>query len=378
MIRKLTDCCSIEDIPGGDKKFRFSGRLDRKSVPAIIEAALKSMHANPPSKVTADLSGVSYLDDFGVLALERIREAAAESQASFALEGLGAKAKEILALFRFDERKKREAAKRRRKPGLMVGVGRATIDQLLDLRFQVAFVGSVLLCCLHLMLHPRSLRWEDTLESMKKTGADALPIVALIGFLLGLIMAFMSSVQLKQFGANIYVASLVALAMVRELGPIITAIIVAGRSGSAFASEIAAMKISDEVDALYTMGFDVTRFLVAPKIIAALLVVPILSIFANLFAILGGLTVGVLMLDLTAGAYMDQTFKSFTAFDFWFGLFKSAFFALVIAWMGCLRGFQARGGAEAVGKATTSAVVSSIFLIILWDSIFAVIIQYWG
>jgi len=336
------------------------------------------MHANPPSKVTADLSGVSYLDDFGVLALERIREAAAESQASFALEGLGAKAKEILALFRFDERKKREAAKRRRKPGLMVGVGRATIDQLLDLRFQVAFVGSVLLCCLHLMLHPRSLRWEDTLESMKKTGADALPIVALIGFLLGLIMAFMSSVQLKQFGANIYVASLVALAMVRELGPIITAIIVAGRSGSAFASEIAAMKISDEVDALYTMGFDVTRFLVAPKIIAALLVVPILSIFANLFAILGGLTVGVLMLDLTAGAYMDQTFKSFTAFDFWFGLFKSAFFALVIAWMGCLRGFQARGGAEAVGKATTSAVVSSIFLIILWDSIFAVIIQYWG
>lgn len=378
MIRRLTEGCSIEDIPGGDKKLRFSGRLDRKSAAAVIEAAVESMHANPPSKVTADLSGVSYLDDFGVLALERIREAAADAGASFALEGPGAKAKEILALFRFEEREKREAATRRREPGLMVGVGRATIDQLLDLRFQVAFVGSVLLCSLHVMMHPRSLRWEDTLTSMKKTGADALPIVALIGFLLGLIMAFMSSVQLKQFGANIYVASLVALAMVRELGPIITAIIVAGRSGSAFASEIAAMKISEEVDALYTMGFDVTRFLVAPKIIASVLVVPILSIFANLFAILGGLTVGVLMLDLTAGAYMDQTFKSFAAFDFWFGLFKSAFFALLIAWMGCLRGFQARGGAEAVGKATTSAVVSSIFLIILWDSIFAVIIQYWG
>ncbi|MBN1103455.1 MAG: ABC transporter permease, partial [Deltaproteobacteria bacterium] len=185
-------------------------------------------------------------------------------------------------------------------------------------------------------------------------------------------------VQLKQFGANIYVASLVALAMVRELGPIMTAIIVAGRSGSAFAAEIGTMKVSEEVDALFTMGFDPTRFLVVPKLIAALAVVPFLTLFSDLFAILGGLLVGVLMLDLTMSSYMAQTLKTLTLFDFTLGLVKSAVFALLIAWIGCLRGFQVRGGAAAVGQATTSAVVSSIFLIILTDSVFSVILRYWG
>ncbi len=213
---------------------------------------------------------------------------------------------------------------------------------------------------------------------MKKVGVDALPIVGLISFLLGLIMAFMSSVQLQQFGANIYVASLVSLAMVRELGPIMTAIIVAGRSGSAFAAEIGTMKISDEVDALFTMGFDPTRFLVVPKILASVITVPILTLFSDLFAIMGGLVVGVFMLDLTTNAYMTQTLKTLTLFDVFWGFLKAAVFALLIAGIGCLRGFQVRGGAAEVGQATTSAVVSSIFLIILADAVFAVILRYWG
>jgi phospholipid/cholesterol/gamma-HCH transport system permease protein len=213
---------------------------------------------------------------------------------------------------------------------------------------------------------------------MKKVGVDALPIVGLISFLMGLIMAFMSSVQLQQFGANIYVASLVGLAMVRELGPIMTAIIVAGRSGSAFAAEIGTMKISDEVDALFTMGFDPTRFLVVPKIVASVITVPILTLFSNLFAIIGGLIVGVFMLDLTANAYVAQTLKTLSIFDVFWGFLKAGVFALLIAGIGCLRGFQVRGGAAEVGQATTSAVVSSIFLIILADAVFAVILRYWG
>jgi phospholipid/cholesterol/gamma-HCH transport system permease protein len=213
---------------------------------------------------------------------------------------------------------------------------------------------------------------------MQRTGVDALPIVGLISFLLGLIMAFMSSVQLQQFGANIYVASLVSLSMTRELGPIMTAIIVAGRSGSAFAAEIGTMKISEEVDALFTMGFDPTRFLVVPKIIASVIVVPLLTLFSDVFAIFGGLVVGVSMLDLTASAYIDQTIKTLDLFDVFWGFLKSGVFALLIAWIGCLRGFQVRGGAASVGQATTSAVVSSIFLIIVSDSIFSVILRYWG
>ena len=138
------------------------------------------------------------------------------------------------------------------------------------------------------------------------------------------------------------------------------------------------MKISEEVDALFTMGFDPTRFLVVPKIIASIVVVPLLTLFSDVFAILGGLIVGVFVLDLTTSAYMTQTIKTLSLFDVSLGFMKSAVFALLIAWIGCLRGFRVRGGAESVGRATTSAVVSSIFLIIVTDSLFSVILRYWG
>ncbi|MEA3280449.1 MAG: ABC transporter permease, partial [Thermodesulfobacteriota bacterium] len=199
----------------------------------------------------------------------------------------------------------------------------------------------------------------------------------LISFLLGLIMAFVSSIQLQDFGANIYVASLVALVMVSELGPIMTAIVVAGRSGSAFAAEIGSMKISEEIDALYTMGFDPTLFLAVPRIVASIIVVPILTLFSDIFAVAGGLVVGVLMLDLTPTSYMSQTLETLTLFDVSWGMLKSSIFAVLIASVGCLRGFQAGGGAASVGNAATSAVVSGIFLVILFDSIFAVIRCYW-
>ncbi|MFP3928998.1 MAG: MlaE family ABC transporter permease, partial [Desulfobacteraceae bacterium] len=218
----------------------------------------------------------------------------------------------------------------------------------------------------------------DALLTMQKTGVDALPIVGLISLLLGMILAFMSSVQLKQFGADIYVASLVSLAMVRELGPVMTAIIVAGRSGSAFAAEIGTMKVSEEVDALFTMGFDPTRFLVVPKMLAIAFMTPFLTLFADLFAIIGGLLVATTLLDLTINAYISETIRFLGVKDIIWTFIKSVSFAFLIAWIGCLRGFQVRGGADSVGRATTSAVVSSIFLIIVADSVFAVIRVYWG
>ena len=260
---------------------------------------------------------------------------------------------------------------------MFLRLGEGAFRQASDLRFILSFIGSVCLAVIHIIRHPKSLRANDTISEMEKIGVDALPIVCLISFLMGLIIAFMSSVQLRQFGANIYVASLVSLAMVRELGPIMTAIIVAGRSGSAFAAEIGTMKISEEIDALFTMGFEPTRFLVLPKLVAALITVPILALFSNIFAIMGGLVVGVFMLDLTTNSYITQTIKTLTIFDISLGFFKSGVFALLIALVGCLRGFQVRGGAAAVGQATTSAVVSSIFLIILSDAVFAVILRYW-
>jgi phospholipid/cholesterol/gamma-HCH transport system permease protein len=211
---------------------------------------------------------------------------------------------------------------------------------------------------------------------MKRAGVDGLPIVGLISALMGLIMAFMSSMQLRQFGANIYVASLVAMAIVRELGPMMTAILVAGRSGSAFAAEIGTMMVNEEVDALVTMGYNPIRFLVVPKILASIVVVPILTIYADLIGVIGGLLVGITSMDLTLNAYMQQTIKSIRMFDVWSSLIKTVCFSLLISGIVCYRGFQVRGGAEAVGEAATSAVVSAILLIIICDSAFAIMLHY--
>ncbi|MEW6669600.1 MAG: MlaE family lipid ABC transporter permease subunit [Thermodesulfobacteriota bacterium] len=368
----------VKETPEGDMTLHLWGRLDVSRSSALLQELDAFFRKGPPAALSVDLSRVTYLDDFGALVLVELKRMMIAAKRSFRLQDPTPEVQELLHVFRFDSLGDGLAISRKRTPGILVRLGDAAIRHADDMRYLVSFIGSVCLALVYVCMHPKSLRMEETFSSMQKTGVDALPIVSLISFLLGLIMAFMSAVQLKQFGANIYVASLVSLAMVRELGPIMTAIIVAGRSGSAFAAEIGTMKISEEVDALFTMGFDPTRFLVVPKLIASVVVVPLLTLFSDVFAILGGLLVGVSMLDLTTGSYMAQTLKTLSIFDFNLGLIKSVVFAILIAWIGCLRGFQVRGGADAVGRATTSAVVSSIFLIILTDSIFSVIVRYWG
>ena len=366
-----------DDRKGGLTLF-LSGRMDSANAGAMLRDLGPLIHTAAPVSLTVDLSGVTYVDDFGVLVLIQLRHMVAAQKGAFSLVHVTARVREILSLLHFDDLTEKVPLARKQTPNLFIRLGEATLRHMNDFRYLTSFTGSVFLALLYVCRHPRSLRGEDTILAMQKTGVDALPIVGLISFLLGLIIAFMSSVQLRQFGADIYVASLVSLAMTRELGPIMTAIIVAGRSGSAFAAEIGTMRISEEIDALFTMGFDPTRFLAVPKIIASLVVVPLLTLFSDLFAILGGLVVGVLMLDLTANAYMAQTFVTLTPFDVFLGVLKSAMFAFLISWIGCFRGFRVRGGAAGVGEATTSAVVSSIFLIILTDSLFSVILRYWG
>ncbi len=361
----------------GALTLHLQGRMDATTAADTI-AGIKSILQPPlPTALTVDLAKVTYLDDFGALVLVELKKLMVSPKSRLHIKNADQRVKEILSILKYDESGASATIVRKATPNLFIRLGEGVFAQVADLNFIFSFIGSVCLSLIHVILHPRSLRLDDTFLSMKKVGVDALPIVGLISFLLGLIMAFMSSVQLQQFGANIYVASLVSLAMVRELGPIMTAIIVAGRSGSAFAAEIGTMKISDEVDALFTMGFDPTRFLVVPKIVASVITVPILTLFSDLFAIMGGLVVGVFMLDLTTNAYMAQTLRTLTLFDVFWGFLKAAVFALLIAGIGCLRGFQVRGGAAEVGQATTSAVVSSIFLIILTDAVFAVILRYW-
>ena len=361
----------------GEIRIDLKGKLDVRTAPAMRGELLSTVQQAGNGTVVANLSGVSHLDDFGALLLSELRQRVESEGRTFFIESVPEKVDQILSLVHFDDESVCRPLPRIERVGIINRLGQTALRHAFNTRYMVSFLGSALLSLLKVLIRPSSLRWGDVLTQMEKTGVDALPIVGLIGFLLGLVMAFTSALQLAQFGANIYVASLVALAMVSELGPIMTAIVVAGRSGSAFAAEIGTMRISEEVDALFIMGFHPTMFLAVPRIVAAMLVVPLLTLFADLFAIAGGLVVGVFMLDLTAHSYIAQTLKTLTLFEVMWGLFKSFIFAAIVSWVGCLRGFQARGGASSVGNAATSAVVSAIFLIILFDSVFAVIRSYW-
>jgi phospholipid/cholesterol/gamma-HCH transport system permease protein len=367
----------IEEKGKGHVIIYFNETIDINTTASLYESLIPAITRKRPSLLTLDLSRATHLDDYGMLAVLDLQTAVTAKGGTFQMVNAAAHIRETFERAIRTRDVECTLFKKDRVPNIFVRFGDATLRELYNIRYMISFLGSVVLGFLHILFQPKSLRVEDTITHMKKTGVDAVPIVGLISFLLGLIMAFMSSIQLRQFGANIYVASLVALAMVSELGPIMTAIVVAGRTGSAYAAEIGTMQISEEIDALFTMGFNPTLFLAVPRVLAAVIVVPLLTLFADFFAITGGMVVGVLMLDLTPGSYINQTLETLTLFEVFWGMLKSVIFALLIAWTGCLRGFQVRGGAASVGNAATSAVVSSIFLIILFDSIFAVIRSYW-
>ncbi len=354
----------------------FNTDLTVQSAGRILRDLNDTIRSELPRQLILDLTRVSVIDDYGALVVSELRNLIEESGGIFQIRNTQPEISPILNQFDFNRISTVAPLKGKTSLNFFVRTGEMTLERLFNLRYMVSFLGSVTMALIHVLLHPRSLRVNDTISLMEKTGVSALPIVGLISFLLGLVIAFMSSLQLEQFGANIYVASLVAVAMVSELSPIMTAIVVAGRSGSAFAAEIGTMRISEEIDALFLMGFAPTLFLAIPRLLAAIIVVPLLTLFADIFGIFGGLVIGFSLLDLTLNAYIRQTLEALTLFEVLWGLSKSVVFAALIAWVGCLRGFQTRGGADAVGNAATSAVVTSIFLIILFDSIFAVVRSY--
>jgi phospholipid/cholesterol/gamma-HCH transport system permease protein len=333
------------------------------------------MNQVTPSKLLVDLSNVEYLDSAGALGLLQLEDRAKARSIPFQFDNVSEEAKRIMSLINREALTTKPLVSEK-KSNVIEQIGDGSLKIFNDFISIITFSGDLITALIYSFIHPRSIRWEDLFFYMKRAGMEGLPIIGLINFLLGLIIAFMSSLQLKQFGANIYVAQLVGVAMVTELGPIMTAIIVAGRSGSAFAAEIGTMKVNEEVDALVSMGFDPTRFLAIPKVLAAMLVVPVLTLYADFFGIAGGLVVGVLGLDLTVYTYVQETMKVISITDIVKSLIKSVVFAMLIAGIGCQRGFQVRGGAEAVGSATTSAVVAAIFLIIVTDSAFAILFTY--
>jgi len=266
-------------------------------------------------------------------------------------------------------------AKAPKPPGFFAQVGTSTIGVYEATRDIFTFVGEVVLSILGVFRQPKTGNYRDVFRIAERAGADAVPIVLFINFLVGFVMGFQGAKQLKMFGANIFVADLVGLSVTRELGPLMTAIILAGRSGSAFAAELSTMKVSEEIDALRTMGFGPIRYLVFPRALGLMLVAPVLTILADFVGILGGLLVGVTSLDLGVRGYIVETRHAVTAWDFNSGLIKSVAFALVIALISCQQGFSAEGGAEGVGRKTTSSVVTSLFALVIVDTLFTMVFR---
>jgi phospholipid/cholesterol/gamma-HCH transport system permease protein len=355
-------------------KLAIVGRLDSSTTGKIWREAMAAVSEAKAASVVVDASGVEYCDGSGIALFVQLGLRQHRAGGNFAVQGLRAEFQELL-----DDCAPENFARLENPPAqdtrFSAEVGAAVVDVWRDLHALIGFVGELACALGNVTLHPRSIRWRDTFRVAETAGVNALPIVALISFLVGLILAFQAAVPLRQFGADIFVANLIALSMLREMGPLMTAIILAGRSGSAFAAELGTMKVREEIDALKTMGLDPVRFLVVPRVIAAVVMTPLLTVFADLLGLMGG-SVVMLSLGFPLITFFHQVQYAVTYGSLLGGLLKSFVFGILVAAIGCLRGLQTQTGASAVGESTTRAVVSGIILITVTDGIFSVVYYY--
>jgi phospholipid/cholesterol/gamma-HCH transport system permease protein len=257
-------------------------------------------------------------------------------------------------------------------------VGQATLDLSKKTRAISHFVGECVIGAGRLVKKPHKFRWRDCLEEMQRCGAMALPIVSLISFLVGVTLAYTGALVLRQYGGDIYVADLIGMAVVREMGAVMTGVVLAGRTGAAFAATLGNMKANEEIDALETLGIPAVDFLVLPRLVALGVMMPLLTLYANALGILGGMAVGIGVLSIPAPAFWVEMGTIVSLSDVAVGVIKAISFGLIIGLAGCLRGLQAERSAAGVGHAATSAVVTAIMLIVVFDAVFAVLFNVVG
>jgi phospholipid/cholesterol/gamma-HCH transport system permease protein len=245
----------------------------------------------------------------------------------------------------------------------------ATFDETVAL---LGFVGETAVCFAGCLVHPARIRWRPILFNIRSAGFDALPIVGLLSFLLGVVVAYQGAGQLRQYGANIFVADLVGVSMLREFAPLITAIIIAGRSGSAYAAQIGTMTVTEEIDAMRTLGIAPLEVLVLPKVFAMVIAMPLLTVAADVLGVFGGMLSARAQLDVGFVEFIDRLAKAVSTTTYMVGIGKAPVFAVIIAVVGCFQGFRTKGGADSVGRQTTRSVVQSIFLVIVADALFSI------
>ncbi len=345
-----------------------------QSLPAVEE--IFGQAQDGVRRITFDASAITAWDTGLVAFLVRVIQQSETREIETDRSGLPEGVRRLLALaFAVPETK---TGKRETKDRLLARIGKRAIGAAQETRNMLAFLGEATLSFGRLLVGKARFRRSDLALAIQECGSEALGIVGLISFLIGLILAFMSAMQLKLFGAEIYVANLVTVGMARDMAPMMTGIVMAGRTGAAYAAQLGTMTVNEEIDSLRTLGFSPMDFLVLPRMLALMLMMPLLTIYSNLLGILGGFLVGTGMLGITPALYWGQTTASAGIDDFAVGLVKGSVIGVLVAVAGCMRGMQCGRSASAVGLATTSAVVTGIVAIIVCEAVFAVLLQTLG
>lgn len=362
-VRRKEDGVLIVEIAGD--------WLDRTSLPDV-SAVEKELAGGGVTALEFEAKGLGRWDSALMVRILAISDLCAKGKIEFRTATLPGGLAKLIALSQAVP-EKTDAARKEATPSFLQRVGESGLATWTGGAAMLSFLGESVLSVLKLVRGQAQFRWRDMFEVMQACGPQALGIVALINFLIGLILAFVGATELARFGASIYTADLVAVATVREMGCIMTGIILCGRTGAAFAAQLGTMKVNQEIEAFQTFGISPFEFLVLPRMLALILMMPLLCIFADLIAISGGFMVATLMLDIAPQIYLTRTVESISLAGFLLGIFKGSYFGVIIALTGCLRGMQCGSNAASVGLATTSAVVTGITWIIASDGIFAVI-----
>lgn len=352
---------------------RLSGNWRTDPEGPGVEAIIEALAPSPPVKsLSFETAGLVAWDSRFVVFIRNCARVCQERNLAFREDGLPEGVRRLLRLARAAPDRK-DLSGRHDKVAFLPRVGEGVLHGWAGTLGLFTFLGENIIALGKLLRGRAQFRWADAFLVMDQCGPRALGIVAMINFLIGLILAFVGAIQLTRFGASVYVADLVGIATVREMGCVMTGIILCGRTGAAFAAQLGTMKVNDEINALQTFGISPIEFLVLPRMIALLLVMPFLCAFADFISIAGGFVVSVSMLDVSPSVYLDRTVHAIQLQSFLLGIGKGCFFGFLVAYTGCLRGMQSGSSAAAVGEATTQAVVSGISAIIASDGIFAVI-----
>lgn len=350
----------------------LQGQLDVDSAPPLWQELKQKLAATPVSTLEIDVSGLTCSDSAGFALLYLLSAGRKIPNVQVTLSGLKPEFQRALQSFSMEDYQAFQNQQPARQ-SVVDEVGTAVMGVMSDFREKVVFVGQVASGLVVLLFHPQQIRGREVLSIFEKAGVNALPIVSLISLLVGLIIAFEAAEPLAQFGAQIYIANMIGLIMVRELGPVMTAILLAGRSGSAFAAELGTMKVDEELNALETMGLDPVRFLVLQRLLASLLLTPLLTIYSMFTGVLGGVLV-MLGLGFPLPMILRQLQSSVEVKDIAFGTIKGFVFGIIVAGIACLRGLQTKSGPSAVGESTTRSVVSGILLIVITDALLAALV----